>query len=186
MTLVFMLEESSMREFLKGIMNQIVPEGTVVMFVAHEGKDDLLKSIPVKLRAWNTPDTKFVIVLDQDNQDCYSLKKQILKMNKYQKDVLVRIACQELESWYFGAPDAIGAAYHMDFKKIIRKKKYREPDLIVNPKEELRRFIPQHQQLAGARRIAERFDVESNRSKSFQVFRDGIRRFMLNDHSCPD
>ena len=181
MTLVFLLEEQSMKVLIDNIIGAIVPQGVQVITVPHEGKSDLEKSIPVKLRAWRTPDTKFVIVHDQDSNDCMTLKSHLLDLCMGRKeDVLVRISCHELESWYFGDLAAVEKAYDIDLSSIKGKAKYRHPDQIVSPKHELRKIIPQHQQIEGASRIAKFMDVDGNSSRSFQVFVEGVRRLTAN------
>lgn len=66
MTLVFLLEEKSMKYFLDGILPRILPEGISYITILHEGKFDLQKSIPKKLKGWTAKDVKFVIVQAQD------------------------------------------------------------------------------------------------------------------------
>lgn len=58
---------------------------------------------------------------------------------------------------------------------LTRKKKYRIPDNIGNPKQVLRKLFPKHQQLDGARRIAVHMDVENNTSTSFNYFVSGVK-----------
>lgn len=178
MTLVFLLEEKSMKYFLDGILARIVPEGVSYITIPHEGKSDLQKSIPKKLKGWTAKDAKFVIVQDQDSNDCRELKKKLLELcQPTEHEVLVRIACHELEAWYFGDLDAVSKAYHVNLREIKRKKSYRIPDEIINPKNQLKKFLPEHQQISGAKKIAEYIDVEHNSSASFQTFVRGVREF---------
>ena len=178
MKLVFLLEEKSMKYFLDGILPKILPENVVFQTIPHEGKSDLKKSIRIKLSAWNEPDVKFVIVQDQDSNDCRKLKKELLELCEgLQRSVLIRIACHELEAWYFGDLKAVEFAYGKDLKKIARKKKYCVPDDILFPKKELRIILPEHQQIDGAKRIAQYIEIERNISVSFKIFVDGIRKF---------
>ena len=58
--LVFLLEERSIAELLKVIVPGLLPQEVQCRFIPHEGKSDLEKSIPRKLRAWNTPGVRFV------------------------------------------------------------------------------------------------------------------------------
>ena len=109
--IVFLLEEPSMEALLKEILPKIIKNDRFFL-IPHEGKDNLLQSIPIKLKAWNVPNTRFVIVQDQDNNDCIELKNRINEICKpYHKEVLIRIVCKELESWYFGDLAAVSAAY---------------------------------------------------------------------------
>jgi hypothetical protein len=182
MKLVFLLEEKSMKCFLDGILPNILPEGIAFQTIPHSGKSDLQKSIPIKLAAWNEPDVKFVIVQDQDSNDCRELKKQLLQLcDGTKRVVLIRIACHELESWYFGDLEAVSLAYNKDLSKIIRKKKYRIPDDIISPKHELQVILPEHQQIDGAKRIAKYIEVERNTSVSFQMLVRGIRELLINE-----
>lgn len=52
--IVFLLEEYSMKVFLEALLPRHFP-GLNVQCVSHEGKKDLEKSIPRKLRAWREP-----------------------------------------------------------------------------------------------------------------------------------
>ena len=63
-------------------------------------------------------------------------------------------------------------------KKSVEAKKYRIPDNIPSPKEELYKLIPDHQQIEGAKRIAPHMDIKNNTSVSFQVFVTGIQRLI--------
>lgn len=70
----------------------------------HEGKQDLDKSIPIKLKHWNVPNSWFVVVRDKDQSDCVQLKqrlKQLCEANG-RPETLIRIGVHELESWFLG------------------------------------------------------------------------------------
>lgn len=177
MKLVFLLEEKSMEALLDTLLPRILPEGVTYETISHNGKNSLRKSIPTKLRAWKEPGVKFVILHDQDTADCYKVKEELLDLTRgANRDVLVRIACQELESWYFGDLNAVSEAYGVDMRGLAAKEKYRIPDNIPNPKEALKRLIPRHQQITGAKMISEHMSIENNTSKSFQCFVTGIRK----------
>jgi hypothetical protein len=179
MKLVFMLEEPSMKAFLDILLPRFLPKEVSFQTIPHTGKSDLIKSIPHKLRAWQDKDAKFIIVHDQDSANCFDLKQKIQEIcNNARPSVLVRIACKELEAWYFGDLYAVSRAYSKDLLPIARKRKYRMPDMIENPKAELRKFLPEHQQINGARLIAPLIDIEHNSSHSFQTFISGVRRIV--------
>lgn len=181
MKLVFLTEEHSAKYLLDVLLPKILPEGVEFQTIPHRGKHDLHKSIPRKLRGWNEPgDVRFVIVHDQDTKDCVGLKRDILSLCEGKgKKVLVRIACQELESWYFGDMKAVAAAYGKPkISQISAKKKYRIPDDIPSPREELHGLLPEHQQIEGAKRIAPYMDIDNNSSVSFNQFVSGVRRFI--------
>ncbi len=179
MMVVFLLEEPSMKALLDIILPEILPENVAYKTIAHSGKSDLQESIPRKLKAWRQPDTKFVIVQDQDSGDCKEIKETLAELAQPAgREVLIRIVCRELEAWYFGDLHAVSMAYQKDVTALQKKSKYRNPDVIGNPKEELRKLFPGHQQLDGARRIAVHMDVQNNRSESFRQFVSGVRRFV--------
>lgn len=177
MIIIFLLEERSMKEVLDIILPKILPSDVEFKTIAHSGKSDLQESVPHKLKAWRQPDVKFVIVQDQDSAECTKVKELLRKLAEPSgREVLIRIACRELESWYFGDLGAVSMAYGQDIRGLSQKRKYRNPDLIGNPKEELRKLLPRHQQLEGARKIAIHMDIENNSSTSFQYFVSGVRK----------
>ena len=105
--------------------------------------------------------------------------KQFLQdlVKPFGKEVLIRIACRELEAWYLGDLAAVSKAYGRDVSRLSKQRKYRNPDAIGNPKEELRKLFPKHQQLDGARKIAVHMDIEHNTSVSFNQFILGVKKF---------
>ncbi len=179
MKLVFLLEEKSMKRFLDIVLPKILPAEIQFQTIPHEGKTDLEKSIPRKLRAWNEPDTKFIIIQDQDSWDCKKLKQKLVELCKPTgKQYVVRIACQELESWYFGDLNAVSKAYNRDLTYLSKKSLYKIPDNIVNPKHELQKYLPEHQQITGAEKIAEYIEPQMNTSVSFQMLLSGIKKLI--------
>lgn len=177
MRLVILVEEQSMQELLYGLLPAVLPAGVDLLVIKHSGKSELRQSIPRKLAAWNMPDDRFIIIQDQDSQDdCKLLKSELASLCGDRADeVMVRIACRELESWYFGDLQAVSDAYDIKLTKPARSRKFRDPDSIRNPKNELMKLIPHHQQINGARLIAKHMDPGRNTSRSFQVLVRGIR-----------
>ncbi len=176
--IVFLLEERSMKVLLDGMLPRLFP-GMRFLCVPHEGKNDLERSIPRKLRAWREPGVRFVVVRDNDGGNCNALKHKLLKLcaEGRREDSVVRIPCQELEAWYFGDPDALARAFgNENLGAIGQKAAYRDPDVIPKPSSSLRELIPEFQKLSGARRMAEMLSVEGNRSHSFHVFIESVKR----------
>ncbi|MAT83559.1 MAG: hypothetical protein CMQ43_13440 [Gammaproteobacteria bacterium] len=176
MHLVFLLEEQSAKQFLDLFLPRILPDEATFLTVPHQGKSELQKSIPRKLRAWRTPDTKFVILHDQDSADCTELKESLVTLCEAGgKPALVRIACRELEAWYLGDLHAVDRAYPGSrVARVSRKARYRNPDTIVTPSKELERIVPEFQKVDGARRLATEIVVEDCGSPSFRAFVDGV------------
>jgi hypothetical protein len=179
---VFLLEERSMKTLLDGLLPRLMPEMTFVC-IPHEGKQDLEKSIPRKLRAWREPGARFVVVRDNDGGDCHVLKQRLVTLcnDTKRSDVLVRIACQELEAWYFGEPEAMAQAFgRAQLSEIGNKSRYRDPDMIQQPSREIAKLIPEFQKMSGARRMAAHLSRNGNLSRSFNVMMDGIERMFAS------
>lgn len=185
--IVFLLEERSMKVLLEGLLPRLFPKMNFLC-IPHEGKNDFEKSIPRKLRAWCEPNVRFVVIRDNDGSDCVALKQYLVDMcsEAGRGDTLVRIAVQELEAWYFGDPAALAEAFRRDNLRYIgNKAKYRDPDTIKKPSMELIRFVPEFQKVSGARRLAKHLVRERNRSRSFQVFLEGIEKLSREIGTLP-
>jgi len=176
--LVCFLEEPSMREMLKGVLPRMLREDIQCHYVVFEGKQDLEKQLMRKLRGWNKPSSAFLIVRDQDSADCEIVKKHLLNLCREagKPEALVRIACRELESFYFGDLSAVENG--LGLKNIASKQqkvKYRVPDDIVNPSHELEKLTNGvYQKVAGSRSIGPLLSLENNTSHSFNVLLSGI------------
>lgn len=180
--LIFLLEEPSMKSLLEGLLPRIFP-GMVVgqhfQCIKHEGKSDLDTSIPRKLRSWRIVSDRFVILRDNDNANCVDLKARFIRMcqESGRPDTLIRLVCQELESWYIGDLSALAEAF--DAPKLDSpglRKRFTDPDTWQKPSRELERLIPAFQKGSAARLMAECLEEEGNCSRSFQTFIGGVRR----------
>ena len=78
--LVFFLEEPSAREMLKGLLPRLLPGDTVPQYVVFEGKNDMKKQLPKKLRGWRAPDSRFVVLCDKDGADCVRVKSELVEI----------------------------------------------------------------------------------------------------------
>ena len=175
---VFLLEEYSMKALLDGLLPRLFPD-LLFQCVPHDGKGDLEKSIPRKLRAWREPGVCFVVVRDNDRGDCVALKEHLRNLCSVrpQEDFLIRIACQELEAWYLGEPDALADAFKKEsLRRIGSRARFRRPDGIAYPARALAQLVPQYQKIAGARVLATHLTRQRNRSPSFQAVMDGVER----------
>ena len=172
---VFLLEEYSMKVLLEGLLPRLFPD-LPFLCLPHEGKKDLKKSIPRKLRAWREPGVRFVVVQDNDDSDCLSRKQRLVGITRSsgRPDTIVRIVCQELEAWYFGAPAALANAFDRpNLLAIAGRARFRDPDAIAQPARALAERVEEFQKVSGARRMAQALTRE-NRSRSFQVLMAGI------------
>ena len=165
----------------------------------------LLDNLPRRLAGYGKSlqqgDSAVIVVMDVDTQDCKQLKVDLLEMLQQcdpQPRTLFRIAIEEIEAWLLGDRAAIKTAYPNARTSVL--KKYVQ-DSICGTWELLADAIypggaaylkskgfPVIGQVKceWAENIAPFVDVENNASKSFQVFRDGVRRFaVMNDKKEP-
>jgi hypothetical protein len=184
--LIFLLEEPSAAEMLKGILPKILPDGAhreiQTEFKIFEGKQDLEKNITRTLKAWLTPSCSFIIMRDQDSGDCFEVKNKLLRLchaaNRNDISVLVRIACRELESFYLGDLEAVERGIGLSgLASLQKKKKYREPDRLSSPSTILERLVHgKYAHISGSRAIAPYLTIDKNRSRSFKALVAGIQR----------
>jgi len=178
--LVIFLEERSAKAMLDGLLPRVIPAGVTYRCIPFEGKQDLDKQIERRLRGWIQPATAFLILRDQDASDCKVLKQGLGQKaaNANRPDTVIRIACRELESWYFGDLEAVEKA--LEIPKLLRhanKRQYRTPDGIVSPSQELEKITSGlYQKTSGSRAIGKYLTPDRNTSASFQVFLQGLEK----------
>lgn len=200
MHLVILVEDRSTEAALSTLVPKIVP-GCTFQLHPHQGKSDLIGRLPAKLKGYakSLPkDWRIIVVIDQDRSDCVALKKQILAMGERAKlpsSLLCRIAVEELEAWFLGDPAAIATAYPGVRRDFGAKKRFRDPDAIQGGTWEALEYLLKEAghfpsgltKIAAARTIAAHMTVDANVSRSFQVFREGLRRLMAEGgKSLPD
>lgn len=179
---IFLLEEPSMKELLDGLLPRLVPGWRTPQHfqcVPHEGKSDLEKSIPRKLKAWLEPGVRFVVVRDNDNADCAALKQRLVGVcaEAGRPDTLVRLVCQELESWYLADLAALAAAFPgQKIDTPAHRKRFADPDSRPKPSQDVALVAKGFQKRSGARAVAPRLDPSSSRSASFRAFCSGVLR----------
>jgi hypothetical protein len=182
-TLVFFLEELSAQVMLESFLPKFLPEGFDTKFIVFEGKSDLNKRLEAKIKNWQNPDCKFIVLRDQDSSNCIELKESL--RNKCSKskheNVLIRIACHELESWYLGDLQAVEQGLSISgISKLQTKAKYRSPDTIEKPAEELIKITKKkYQKVSGSREIGKYLNTNQNNSASFVNFVKGIQRIAV-------
>ena len=162
------------------------------------GKDPrkrlLLDRLPGILQGYgrSLPDvgpSAVIVVVDADARDCRAFKRELLHVLDAcnpRPRTLFRIAVEESEAWLLGDREAVKAAYPGARDSLLDG--YVQ-DSICGTWELLADAIhPGGSPALGkwpasgqakcewAERIAPRMDVDRNRSRSFQVFRDGVRK----------
>ncbi len=184
-TIVFCLEEPSAKEMLQGVLPRILPDDVSPRFIIFQGKQDLEKQLIRRLRGWRTPNTRFVVMRDQDAADCHDVKDKIVTLcnEAGRPDTLVRIACHELESFYLGDLAAIEAG--LKIKGLSRRQlssKFRNPDQLGNPFQEISRLTnDKYQKKSGSRAIGPYLQLKGNRSRSFLNLIAGIEKLIENE-----
>ena len=164
--IVFLLEEPSMKVFLVGLLPRLFPgwiEGRDFQCIPHEGKSDLDRSIARKLSAWREPGVHFVIVRDNDNADCRKVKSDLRQKCKQsgRGKTLIRLVCQELESWYLGDLAALDSAFGVSLDKHRYRKRFANPDALRKPSDEIERLVPGFQKRSGARIMGQCLNLPS-------------------------
>jgi hypothetical protein len=182
--LIFLLEEPSIKTVLDVILPKLIPDHITFKCIPHQGKQDLAKSIPANIKAFrSSPDTKFVIVHDQDSHDCKKLKAELQHLCACagKPDVLIRIVCHELETWFLGDLAAVEKGYCLAAKRLSKRQnenKFRNPDRLSSAKEELKRLVSEYYPNTHSRMIAPYLSLTENKSRSFQMFLSGINKIL--------
>ena len=130
-----------------------------------------------------------IVVVDSDARDCRAFKRELLDVLDAcnpRPRTLFRIAVEESEAWLLGDRDAVKAAYPGARDSVLDR--YVQDSICgtwelladaIHPggSSALGRWPASGQaKCEWAEKIASRMDVDHNRSRSFQVFRDGVRR----------
>ncbi len=196
--LLILTEEASGKAALDILVPKIRGAGKSPHHViVHRCKSDLLEQLPGLMKGYARsldPSVHIVVLVDSDRADCRALKKHLEEIamkcgltatstRGAPRRVFVRIVEKELEAWYFGDWEAVRAAYPRVSPHIPNQARYRNPDAIANAWEAFERILKRHgyfksglRKIEAARNICPHMDPDRNVSKSFQVFRDTLRR----------
>lgn len=182
-SLVVFTEEESAKAMLESLLPRVLPkERCSFVCIAFEGKQDLEKQLPIKLKGWRAPNTHFIVLRDQDAGECRTIKRKLkgICAAAQKPDALVRIVCREIESWYLGDLEAVETALQIEgLRNLQGKSKYRNPDGIQCPSRELKKVTKnRYQKVGGSRLIGEHLRIDNSRSTSFKHFIRGVRTVM--------
>ncbi len=133
--------------------------------------------------------TSVVVVVDLDDRDCIAFKQELLAVwgaCNPRPRALFRIAIEESEAWLLGDREAVMAAYPRARRAVLER--YRQDSICgtwemladaVHPggaKRLKKSGNPGAAKAEWATRIAPHMEVDRNRSPSFRVFCEGLRR----------
>ena len=197
MHIEFLLEEQSAEAALEVLLPKVVSDKVSFNFHVFEGKHNLLKNLLPRLRGyrhWIPDDWRIMVLIDEDQEDCLQLKAKLEQAAHVagfttktratgQRDfrIVNRLAIEELEAWFFGDPKAVQTAYPGVSKTFQNRSKYRNPDAITGGTHEalarlLKRYYPKWlPKTKVAADIATHMQPSHNRSKSFQMFVEGLK-----------
>jgi len=198
MHIEFLVEEPSAEAALSNLVPKILGGDLSFKVHSYQGKPDLLNKLLPRLKgykAWMPEDWRIVVLIDADDEDCRVLKNQLdgiaqrtglitrsrRTFGSYFQ-VLNRLAIEELEAWFFGDIDSVRSSYPRIPSNLGKKEKYRDPDAIRGGTwEALERefkkagyFSSGISKILVAREVSLYMEPERNRSRSFQVFRQGL------------
>ena len=180
--LVFFLEEQSAKEMLDSFLPELLDKNTCHRCIYFEGKQDLEKQLKKRLRNWCNPNTNFIVLRDQDSEDCTVVKQRLADIctEAGKPHSLVRIVCHELESWYLGDLQSVEKGLKLSgLAGKQQNRKFRNPDRLSNAKQELKKLTKNsYQPISGSREIGSYMSVENNRSHSFKVFISGVKKLI--------
>ncbi len=180
--IVFLLEELSARALLESLLPRVLSAEAGFRLVHFAGKQELEKQLERKIRGYQNPQARFLVLRDQDSfPNCVDLKNRLLALCRAsgrQSACLVRIACTELETFYLADLQAVEQA--LDLKGLASQQlsnKFRVPDRLGSPSHELRTLTrKRYEKVAGSRAIGHCLRLDNDRSASFHHLVAGIRR----------
>jgi Domain of unknown function (DUF4276) len=193
--LEILVEEPSAEAFLNELLPRLLPSDRTFAVRPFQGKDDLLRKLAARLRAyvkWLPPDWRIIVLVDRDDADCHALKSRMqtiahtsglrTKSRSTDWQLVNRIAIEELEAWYFGDWQAVRMVYPKVAPTVPSRAPFRISDAIQGGTwEAFERILQKHGYFAGglrkteaAREIGAALDPHRCCSESFIKFRDAI------------
>lgn len=179
MMLIIFVEEDSMKSTLEKLIPKLGLDPLMIRILPHQGVRDMEKSVRNKLPNWNAPDTRFLILRDNDNGNCAARKETLMAIARNagkEAVTTVRIVCQELEAWFLGDPIALEKAGYLAKDK--RPNSVRgNPDRIAKPSAVLTRLSDKGPgKVMRANNIAQHLDADNNNSMSFKHTMASLKR----------
>lgn len=190
----FHVEEPSMEAALNVLIPRISNNTIQHNIINYSSKQSLIKKLPNRMRALRhfiQHNMKYVVVVDQDDNDCIQLKQDVTNIIKgvglvakeqtntiNDAQVFVRIPVEELEAWFLGDFVALNTVFPRIPITAGTRTKFRDPDNVTGGTwEALQRLLQQYGYYAGglpkievANRISPHLSLTASRSTSFRVF----------------
>ncbi len=147
----------------------------------------LLAQLPAKLKAYSSKgsDVCVVVLLDQDDDDCRELladlQNMLARLVPRPRNVLFRIAMEELEAWFLADRRAVRRAYPQAAFRTLPPSG--NADLLDDPSDLLAECLGVQPPCTGqmkaewAEAITPHLNLDQPRSPSLRKFIEGIERF---------
>jgi hypothetical protein len=167
---------------LESLLPRILSPEIKARLIPFEGKQDLEKQMTKRMRGYDNPAARFIVLRDQDNAaDCTAVKAKLIERCHHAgraEKSLVRIACKELETFYLADLNAVEQGLSIDrLARHQQAAKFRDPDHLGSPSKELATLtVGRYQKVSGSRAIGKFLDPANERSPSFKNLIRGIRR----------
>ena len=178
--LVFLVEGKAEKSLLEALAPRLLPLGCAYKIVCFRGKQDMEKTLPRTLKAWQNPKARFLILRDQDCGVCEQIKARLLELVRAAACVRpfkVRIACRALENWYLAQLEVVGRVFSKSrLSQMQNRARFRRPDDISNPVAELEKLTAGlYQKVSGSSRLGATLALDNDRSPSFKNFIGAIK-----------
>lgn len=207
----FFVEEPSAKAALDLFLPLLLPPPHTFNVINMNSKPQLLLQLPDRLKGYANmmthggyDDLRVVVLVDRDEEDCTDLKEQLeaiaadkglltktqaTAQGKASFQLLNRVVCEELESWFFGDVAALQAAFSRLHPNHFTRQHLKEPDAIRGGTD---RALLRTLQKAGyfpgpllnnrwkyeaAAAIGPHLHPDRNTSPSFKAFVAGVRAF---------
>lgn len=201
LNLELLVEEPSMEAFLHEFLPRCLPKDVGFRVHRHDGKRDLLAKLPSRPRAyarWIGEETRILVLVDRDADNCLDLKNQVEQMcvqaglvslstarreGRDQWHIATRIVIEELEAWYFGDWQAVRAAYPDASAAVQSKSTCVSPDQIASGTWETFERVMQRSgyfkgglpKMEVAAAVGKHVDAQRSTSPSFRAFVDALQ-----------
>lgn len=180
MMLYVFTEEPSMKEALKVILPKLGVAPGAFKVIAFQGVGNLENGLENQLRALDDPNSRFLILRDNDRGDCKSRKARLLGMVSRagrSERTKVRIVCEMLEAWFIADTNALNRSGLLSRDVPVRLARC-NPDMLDDPKKALSRLRAGYNEISGAKAIAPHLDLTNTRSASFKHTIQAIKDLM--------